>query len=85
MRTAAVRDGDEWIINGAKQWISNAGVADVYVVFAVTDREQGRATAFLVEADRPGFSIGGSSTSSGFAVRRPARRVSTTCACRPRT
>jgi acyl-CoA dehydrogenase len=58
MRTSAVQDGDEWVINGTKTWISNAGVADFYVVFAVTDREQRRITAFVVEADRPGVSIG---------------------------
>ena len=58
MRTHAVRDGDEWVINGAKNWISNAGVADFYVVFAVTDRENRRISAFVVESDRPGFSIG---------------------------
>src|SRR3954468_18980598 len=39
MRTMAVRDGDEWVINGQKNWISNASVADFYVVFAKTDRE----------------------------------------------
>ncbi len=59
MRTTAVQDGDQWVINGAKSWISNAGVADFYVVFAVTDRAAARVTAFVVEADRPGFSIGG--------------------------
>jgi len=59
MRTSAVADGDGWVINGSKCWISNAGVADFYVVFAVTDREHGRVTAFVVEADRPGFSISG--------------------------
>ena len=58
MRTFAVRDGDEWILNGEKNWISNATIADVYVVFAKTDRDAGRSSAFLVEADRPGFSIG---------------------------
>jgi alkylation response protein AidB-like acyl-CoA dehydrogenase len=58
MRTSAVRDGDEWVLNGTKNWISNAGIADAYVVFAKTDREAGRSSAFLVEADRPGFSIG---------------------------
>ena len=58
MRTSAVLDGDEWVINGAKNWITNSGVADFYVIFAVTDREAGRKTAFLVEKDRPGFSIG---------------------------
>ena len=59
MRTTAVPDGDQWVINGTKNWISNAGVADFYIVFAVTDRAAGRVTAFIVEADRPGFSIGG--------------------------
>lgn len=58
MRTNAVLDGEEWVIDGAKNWISNAGVADFYVVFAVTDRERRRVTAFVVEADRPGFSVG---------------------------
>lgn len=59
MCTTAARDRDEWVINGAKSWISNAGIADFYVVFAVTDRANARVTAFVVEADRPGFSIGG--------------------------
>jgi alkylation response protein AidB-like acyl-CoA dehydrogenase len=60
MRTTAKPDGDGgWAINGTKNWISNAGVADFYIVFAVTDREAKRATAFVVEADRPGFSVGG--------------------------
>ena len=53
-----MQDGDEWVINGAKNWITNAGVADFYVVFAVTDRESRRITAFVVEEDRPGLSIG---------------------------
>jgi alkylation response protein AidB-like acyl-CoA dehydrogenase len=59
MRTTARLDGDEWVINGTKNWISNAGVADFYIVFALTDREAGRVTAFVVEKHRPGFSIGG--------------------------
>src|SRR6266700_3570393 len=61
MITHAVKDGDEWVINGTKNWITNIGVADFYVVFAVTDREAGHSrgiTAFVVEADRPGFSTG---------------------------
>ncbi len=58
MKTSAVRDGDEWVINGTKNWITNLGIADFYVCFAVTDREQRRMTAFVVEADRPGFSVG---------------------------
>src|SRR2546423_13568724 len=58
MRTTAVRDGDEWVIKGQKNWISNASIADFYVVFAKTDLESGRITAFVVEADRPGFDAG---------------------------
>ena len=58
MRTSAVRDGDEWVIDGAKSWITNSGVADFYTVFAMTDRASRRLTAFVVEADRPGLSIG---------------------------
>ncbi len=58
MKTTAVRDGDGWVINGTKNWISNLGIADFYVVFAVSDRESRRMTAFVVEADRPGFSVG---------------------------
>jgi alkylation response protein AidB-like acyl-CoA dehydrogenase len=58
LRTTAVRDGDGWVINGTKNWISNAGVADFYVVFAVTDRENRRLSAFVVDNDTPGLSIG---------------------------
>jgi len=57
MRTTAVQDGDEWVINGTKNWITNAGVSDFQVVFAVTDREQHRITAFVVESDREGYSV----------------------------
>jgi alkylation response protein AidB-like acyl-CoA dehydrogenase len=57
MRTTAVRDGDEWVINGTKNWITNASVADFYIVFAVTDRENKRFSAFVVEKDRAGFSV----------------------------
>jgi alkylation response protein AidB-like acyl-CoA dehydrogenase len=58
MRTSAVRDGSDWVINGQKNWITNATIADFYVVFAKTDREQGRITAFIVESDRDGFDPG---------------------------
>jgi alkylation response protein AidB-like acyl-CoA dehydrogenase len=58
MRTSAVRDGDDWVINGQKAWISNATIADFYVVFATTDRENRRTSAFVVEKDAPGFDPG---------------------------
>ncbi len=61
MITRAVKDGDGWVISGTKNWITNLGVADFYVVFAVTDANAGHSrgiSAFVVEADRPGFSVG---------------------------
>jgi alkylation response protein AidB-like acyl-CoA dehydrogenase len=60
MRTTAVRDGDEWVLNGGKRFITNAGVAHVYTVFAKTDTEAGHKgiSAFIVPADAPGFSVG---------------------------
>src|SRR6476646_3748949 len=61
MITHAERDGEEWVINGTKNWITNLGVADFYVVFAKTDPKAGRSrgiSAFVVESDRPGFSVG---------------------------
>jgi alkylation response protein AidB-like acyl-CoA dehydrogenase len=59
MLTNAVLDGDEYVINGAKSWITNAGIADFYIVFAVTDKPAGHKgiSAFVVPADTPGFSV----------------------------
>jgi alkylation response protein AidB-like acyl-CoA dehydrogenase len=59
MRTRAVRDGGDYVLNGSKAWITNAGVSDFYTVFAKTDPEAGARgiSAFVVEADRPGFSV----------------------------
>jgi alkylation response protein AidB-like acyl-CoA dehydrogenase len=60
IRTKATRADGGWVLNGAKNWISNAGVADAYVVFAVSDAGVAPSkgiTAFLVVADSPGFSI----------------------------
>jgi alkylation response protein AidB-like acyl-CoA dehydrogenase len=60
MRSEARRDGDAYVINGSKRFITNAGVASVYVVFAKTDPSDGHAgiSAFVVEADSPGFEVG---------------------------
>jgi alkylation response protein AidB-like acyl-CoA dehydrogenase len=55
MRTEARREGDGYVLNGSKRFITNAGVAHVYVAFA---RTIGGITAFVVEADRPGFEVG---------------------------
>jgi alkylation response protein AidB-like acyl-CoA dehydrogenase len=59
-RTTAVRDGDAWRLNGSKSFITNASVADVAVVMAVTDRAKGKKgiSAFIVERGTPGFLAG---------------------------
>jgi alkylation response protein AidB-like acyl-CoA dehydrogenase len=59
MRTTARRDGDEYVLNGSKRFITNAGVASVYTVFAKTDPDSGHSgiSAFIVEADTPGFEV----------------------------
>src|SRR3954464_11345495 len=60
MRTRAVLDGDHWVLDGTKCWISNAGVSTYYTVMAVTDPEKGAngISAFVVRKDDPGFSVG---------------------------
>jgi len=60
IRTAAVRDGDYYILNGNKQWITNGGEAEIYTIIALTDRAKGSrgASAFIVEKDTPGFGFG---------------------------
>jgi alkylation response protein AidB-like acyl-CoA dehydrogenase len=60
MRTFARRDGDHYVLDGSKRFITNAGVAHTYTVFAKTDASEGHAgiSAFMVEADDPGFRVG---------------------------
>ncbi|HEX7097635.1 MAG TPA: acyl-CoA dehydrogenase family protein [Acidimicrobiia bacterium] len=61
MQTRAVRDGDEWVINGVKHYVSNGGTASAFIVYANTDPTAGvrkGVSSFLVGRDAPGFSIG---------------------------
>jgi alkylation response protein AidB-like acyl-CoA dehydrogenase len=60
MKTRAVRDGDAWVLNGVKRWITNAGVSEFYTVMAVTDAEKRSKgiSAFVVEKSDPGVSFG---------------------------
>jgi alkylation response protein AidB-like acyl-CoA dehydrogenase len=61
LKTTAVKKGDRYILNGSKVWITNAGVADVIITFAVTDKEARRGhniTAFILEKDFKGFNVG---------------------------
>ena len=90
IRTRAVVDGDEYVIDGGKRFISHASVADYVVVFAVTNpdasRQSRRLSAILVETDRPGLSGHPPRAQDGDPglARRPSSR-STGCGCRSPT
>ncbi len=60
MRTRAARDGDDWLINGSKCWITNGGKSTWYTVMAVTDADKGAngISSFMVHKDDPGFTVG---------------------------
>lgn len=60
IRTTASRDGDDWVIDGNKLWITNGGIADFFTVFAKTENadKRGNMTAFIVTKDMPGVSVG---------------------------
>ena len=79
MRTRAVPDGDGWVLTGGKAWITHAGLADTYTVFARTTPlgEGGRAgdgiSAFLVPADAPGLAVAAAEHKMGFAASRTAQ------------
>ncbi len=88
MKTRAVRDGDEWVLDGVKRWITNAGVSEFYTVMAVTDSAKGAkgVSAFVVEKSDEGVSFGapekklgikGSPTREVYfdGVRLPADRM----------
>ena len=72
--TRAVRDGDHYVLNGSKQWITNGGEAGIYSVIAITDPSKGPrgAAAFIVEKDDPGFSFGKKEVKMG--IRASATR-----------
>ena len=74
IQTTAVLDGDEWVLNGTKQWITNAGEAKIYSVIAITDRSKGPrgASMFVVEEGDQGFSYGPKEKKLGI-------RASSTC------
>jgi len=75
IQTRAVRDGDYFVLNGSKLWITNGDIADVITVFAVTDPAlgaRGGVTAFIVEKEFPGFKVGTKETKMGI-------RGSSTC------
>jgi alkylation response protein AidB-like acyl-CoA dehydrogenase len=74
IETTAKLDGDHYVLNGTKQWITNGGEADIYTVIAMTDRSRGSrgASAFIVEKGTPGFSFGKKENKMG--IRASATR-----------
>lgn len=70
LRTTAVKDGNDYIINGSKVFITNGGVADMYTVFATVDKSLGAKgiTAFLVDRNSPGLSVGKEENKMGIRL-----------------
>ena len=81
MRTTAVRDGDHYVLNGAKLYITNGPIADVLLVYAKTDKERGAKgiSAFLVEKDFPGFKVAQKLIKMGFRGSQTAELVFDNC------
>ncbi|HYU31301.1 MAG TPA: acyl-CoA dehydrogenase family protein [Thermoanaerobaculia bacterium] len=81
LRTTARRDGDFWVLDGEKAWITNAGYAKSFVVVARTDPEAGKRglSAFVVPADAPGFSVGQPEEKLGLKASRTAQIYFSEC------
>ncbi len=81
MKTTAVKDGDYYILNGTKQWITNGGEADTYSVIAMTNPEKGGrgASAFIVEKGTPGFSFGKKENKMGIRTSATRELVFENC------
>ena len=82
IETTARKDGDRYILNGTKQWITNGGEAGIYTVFAMTDRTKGArgASAFIVEKDTPGFSFGKKENKMGIRASATRELIFEDCA-----
>jgi len=82
MRTTAVKKGDKYVLNGTKQWITNAGEADIYSVIAITDKTKGTrgASAFIVEKDTPGFTFGKKENKMGIRASSTRELIFQDCA-----
>jgi len=81
IRTMAVRDGDHYVINGSKIWITNATIADVVSLFAITDKSRGARgiSAFVVEKGTPGFSVGKADKKMGIRGSHSAELIFEDC------
>ena len=81
VQTTAKLEGNEYVINGTKQWITNGGEADVYTIIAITDRSKGPrgASAFIVEKDTPGFTFGKKENKMGIRASSTTELIFNNC------
>ncbi|MBN2073513.1 MAG: acyl-CoA dehydrogenase family protein [Actinobacteria bacterium] len=81
IRTRAIKDGDFYVLNGTKQWITNGGEADIYTIFAVTNPEKGirGSSAFIVEKGTPGFEFGKKENKMGMRASATRELIFTDC------
>lgn len=82
LSTTAVKKGDKWILNGTKHFITNGPIADVFTVFAVTDKEKGAKggiTSFLIERDFPGLKIGAIDKKMGLRGSKTSQVIFDNC------
>ncbi|HAE92451.1 MAG TPA: acyl-CoA dehydrogenase, partial [Tissierella sp.] len=80
-QTTAILDGDNYILNGSKIFITNGGQADTYIIFAMTDKSKGTRgiSAFIVEKEREGFSIGKIEEKMGIRASATAELIFQNC------
>ncbi len=81
MKAQAKKDGDSYILNGTKQWITNGGEAEIYIVIAITDKKKGMrgASAFIVEKGMPGFEFGKKEKKLGIRASSTRELIFTDC------
>lgn len=81
IQTTAVLDGNEYVLNGTKQWITNGGAAEIYTVIAMTNKAKGArgASAFIVEKDTPGFTFGKKENKMGIRASITSELVFQDC------
>jgi butyryl-CoA dehydrogenase len=85
IQTTAVEDGDHWVLNGTKQWITSGGEAEIYTIVAMTNKNKGArgATSFIVEKGDPGFSFGKKERKMGLNASSTRELVLNEC-CIPK-
>ncbi len=81
IKTTAVEDGDYWVLNGTKQWITNGGEAEIYTIIALTDKNKGArgASAFIVEKGDEGFSFGKKEKKMGLRASATRELIFNNC------